>query len=138
MQFESCWFAGHAMAVSASFGLPLCCTRHLKCIWLRPTGKLLCWERASHLALKGGQSPGLIPEIRRKIRRKKKKQKTTEHSQTPLLNRKAPFMEAIMVSKELFKGLNPAKALGPDELHLRVLKELAPVLVPVSTINRLE
>ena len=38
------------------------------------------------------------------------------HSQVRLLNRKAPFMEDIMVSKEsltkLLKG-----ALGPDELH---------------------
>ena len=43
----------------------------------------------------------------------------TEHSQVPLLNRKAPFMEDIVVSKEgvtkLLKGLNPPKALGPDE-----------------------
>ena len=40
-----------------------------------------------------------------------------------------------MVSKEgvtkLLKGLNPSKALGPDELHPRVLKELASMLGPV-------
>ena len=29
------------------------------------------------------------------------------------------------------KGLNPSKALGPDELHHRVLKELSKELVPV-------
>ena len=27
----------------------------------------------------------------------------------------------------MMKGLNPSKALGPDELHPRVLKELGPV-----------
>ena len=41
-------------------------------------------------------------------------------------------MEDIVVTKEgvtkLLKGLNPSKALGPDELHPRVLKKLATVL----------
>ena len=40
-----------------------------------------------------------------------------------------------MVTKEgvtkLLKGLNPSKALGPDELHPRVLNELAMELGPV-------
>ena len=53
----------------------------------------------------------------------------TEHSQVPLLDRSAPFMMDIVVTKEgvtkLVKGLNPSKALGPDELHPRVLKESA-------------
>ena len=53
----------------------------------------------------------------------------TKHSQVPLLDRSAPFMDGIVVTKEgvtkLLKGLNPSKALVPDELHPRVLKELA-------------
>ena len=59
----------------------------------------------------------------------------SEHSQVPLLDRSAPFMEDIVVTKEgvtkLLKGLYPSKALGPDELHPRVLKELATELGPV-------
>ena len=44
-----------------------------------------------------------------------------EHSQVPLPNRSAPFMNDIVVSAvgvtKLLKGLNPSKALGPDELR---------------------
>ena len=66
-----------------------------------------------------------------------------ENSQVPLPNRSAPFMNDIVVSvlgvTKLLKGLiiaclfslNPSKALGPDELHPRVLKELASELAPV-------
>ena len=47
----------------------------------------------------------------------------------PILNRPAPFMEEIVVTKEgvtkLLKGVSPSKAIGPDEFHPRVLKELA-------------
>ena len=58
-----------------------------------------------------------------------------EHIQVPLLDRSVPFMDDIVVSKDgvtnLLKGLNPSKALGSDELHPRVLKELATELGPV-------
>ena len=58
-----------------------------------------------------------------------------EHSQVPLPNRSAPFMNDIVVSAvgvtKLLKGLNPSKALGPNELHPRVLNELASELGPM-------
>ena len=44
-------------------------------------------------------------------------------------------MEDIVVTKEggtkLLNGLNPSKALGPDELHPRALKELATESCPL-------
>ena len=59
----------------------------------------------------------------------------SEHTQVPLSYRSAPFMEDIHVSAEgitkLFKGLNHSKTVGPDELHLRVLKGLACELGPM-------
>ena len=52
-----------------------------------------------------------------------------DHRKVPFLSRSAPFMDDIVVSNEgvtrLLKGLNPSKALGPHELHPRVLKKLA-------------
>ena len=58
------------------------------------------------------------------------------HNKVPLLDRSALFMDEIVVTKEgvtkLLKGLNPSKALGPDKLHPRVIKELAKELGPVS------
>ena len=48
----------------------------------------------------------------------------SEYKQVPLMDRSAPFMHDIVVTKEgvtkLLKGLNPSKALGPDELHPRL------------------
>ena len=49
-------------------------------------------------------------------------------------------MNVIAVSKDgmikFLKGLNPSKALGPDELHPRVLKALATELGPLfAAIN---
>ena len=47
-----------------------------------------------------------------------------EHTQVPLLDRSAPFMDDFVFKDgviKLLKGLNPSKASGPDELHPRVL-----------------
>ena len=59
----------------------------------------------------------------------------TIHNQLPLLDRSVPFMDEIVVTREgvtkLLKGLNPTKALGPNELHPRALKELAKELGPI-------
>ena len=58
-----------------------------------------------------------------------------DHNEVPFLSRSAPFMDDIVISNEgvtkLLKALNPSKALSPDELHPRVLKELATELGPV-------
>ena len=52
-----------------------------------------------------------------------------EHSKVSFFSKLPPFMYDIAISKEgvtkFLKGLNPSKALGPDELNPRVLKELA-------------
>ena len=55
--------------------------------------------------------------------------------QVPLPNRSAPFMNDIVVSAvgliKLLKGLNLSKALGPIDLHPRVLKKFASELSPM-------
>ena len=57
------------------------------------------------------------------------------HQKDTLPNRSAAFMNDIVVSAvgvtKLLKGLNPSKALGSDELHPRILKELASKLGPM-------
>ena len=59
--------------------------------------------------------------------------------EVPFLSRSAPFMDDTVVSNEgvtkLLKCLNPPKALGPDELHPRILQELATELGPVFPIS---
>ena len=46
-------------------------------------------------------------------------------NEAPLLDRSAPRMNDISVSTDgvtkLLKGLSPSKAMGPDELHSRIL-----------------
>ena len=59
----------------------------------------------------------------------------TSENKVPLLEKSAPPMSYIHISNEgvikMMKGLNPSKALGPDGLPPRVLKELAAELGPV-------
>ena len=59
----------------------------------------------------------------------------TVHNQVPLLDGSVLFMDEIVVTKEgvtkLLKGLNPSKALGPNELHPSGLKELAKEIRPI-------
>ena len=59
----------------------------------------------------------------------------TSENEVPLLEKSAPPMSDIHISNEgvikMMKGLNPSKALGPDELHPKVLKELPAELGPV-------
>ena len=61
----------------------------------------------------------------------------TSENEVPLLEKSAPPMSDIHISNEgvikikMMKGLNPSKVLGPDELHRRVLKDLAAELGPV-------
>ena len=59
----------------------------------------------------------------------------SKYTQVPLPNRLAPFLKEIHASAEgvtkLLKCLNPSKALEPDELHPKVLKELASELGPM-------
>ena len=38
----------------------------------------------------------------------------TEYNEVPLTRSSTPFMDSIVVSTVLLKGLNPSKALGPD------------------------
>ena len=45
-----------------------------------------------------------------------------EYSHVPLLDNSCVSKEGVT---KLLKGMNPSKALGPDELHPRILKELA-------------
>ena len=63
----------------------------------------------------------------------------TSESEVPLLEKLASSMSNIHISNEgvikTMKGLNLSKALGPDELHARVLKEL--VLEPGPVFDHL-
>ena len=50
----------------------------------------------------------------------------TSENEVPLLEKSAPPMSDMHISNEgvikMMKGLNPLKALGPEELHPRVFK----------------
>lgn len=56
----------------------------------------------------------------------------SKHNRVHLPNRSAPFMEFMHISAEVVKKIlkDPSKASGFDEVHPRVLKELALELDP--------
>ena len=63
----------------------------------------------------------------------------TSENEVPLLEKTSPPMSDIHILNEgvikMLKGLNPSKALKPDEFYTRVLKELGPVFANLFQQN---
>lgn len=61
----------------------------------------------------------------------------SELGEVPLFGRSVLWMSDIVFSAEglikLLIGLNPSQAMDPDELHLRIIRDLAVELGPVLT-----
>jgi len=59
---------------------------------------------------------------------------STQYESVPLEKDNVEEMPAITITakgiEKILKGLNPSKAKGPDNIHSRILKELAVELAP--------
>ena len=76
------------------------------------------------------QKPISIIKIKNMTRNSRKTNKLRYVNSIRRCSWNIPIQEWIGISKTP-KGLNPSKALGSDELHHRVIKELAKELGPV-------
>ena len=116
------WFVTLRLTPKTSIGIPKVKGKTVRVSLLSKGEMVLVWLSETEQA---EESNGQFTDVFSK----------TSENEVPLPEKSAPPMSDIHISNEgvikMMKGLNPSKALGPDELHPRVLKELAVELGPV-------